>query len=155
MENSAISNKHDLKSRLSLLLSHHSPDQLHRTIHISLCGRSVFLCARGVGRYSGLFSAVVASQFLTLPTQAYLLIFLFFPLPSTLDWATQKLGLRESRNTTRVFTGFLVGISQGFLLISLTRGLTLTSISGLVVLAIYFTAFCLVKKAWKCRGKED
>jgi len=155
MKKQEISKKNGLKSRLSLLLSHHPSEEIHRTIHPSLHGREIFLCARGVGRYVGLLSTILLSPFLTLSNQAYLLIFILFPLPSTLDWATQKFGLRESRNCIRVFTGFLVGVSQALLLTSLIAGLTPTSIYGLLILSVYFMIFCFSKKAGSMKEEVE
>ena len=134
---------------LFLLLSHHGSEKLHRTIHVRLWGKDLYFCARGVGRYSGLLSAVTASYLLTFPSWFYSLIFVFFPLPSIVDWITQKLGSRESRNWIRVTTGYLLGIAQGYLLISLVKGMTQLSVFGITVLVLYLFSVCFLVKGSK------
>jgi uncharacterized membrane protein len=39
-------------------------------------------------------------------------------VPAVIDWSTQTLGLRESRNSIRSITGFLLGYAVGFVLAS-------------------------------------
>jgi len=140
------------ESLLFLLLSHHRADKLHRTIQVHLWKRDLYLCARGTGRYSGLIAALIINIFLEIPTGLYPVSFVFFPLPSTIDWASQRIGLRESKNSIRVSTGFLLGVSQGLLIISFLKGLRSTTQFGIGVLIIYFLCFCIARY-WK-RGSE-
>lgn len=144
--------ENDKESLLFLLLAHHRADELHRTIRLQLGHRVIHLCARGTGRYSGLIVAFIMNFFLEIPIWLYPVSFVFFPLPSTIDWATQKTGLRESRNSIRVFTGLLLGVSQGLLIISLLKGLRPTTQFGVGVLMIYFICFCIARY-WK-RGED-
>jgi len=144
--------KRENESLLFLLLSHHRADKLHRTIQVRLGKRNLYLCARGVGRYSGLIASFIMNGFLGIPLWLYPYGFVFLPLPSTIDWATQKIGLRESRNSIRVSTGFLLGVSQGLLLVSYLKGLRLITQFGVGVLIFYFLCFCIAKY-WK-RGSE-
>lgn len=148
----AIKTEQKKESLLFLLLSHHRADKLHRTIQVRICQRNLYLCARGVGRYSGLIAAFIMNGFLGIPLWLYPYGFVFFPLPSTIDWATQKIGLRESRNTIRISTGFLLGVSQGLLIISFLKGLGPTTQFGVGVLIFYFLCFCIARY-WK-RGNE-
>ena len=140
------------ESLLFLLLSHHRVDTLHRTIQVRIGQRDLYLCARGVGRYSGLIVSFILNSFLSIPLWLYSFGFVFFPLPSTFDWATQKIGLRESRNSIRVSTGFLLGVSQGLLIVSYLKGLEPITQFGGGVLIFYFLCFC-VARYWK-RGSE-
>ena len=148
----AIKTEQKKESLLFLLLSHHRADKLHRTIQVRIGQRNLYLCARGVGRYSGLIAAFIVNGFLGIPLWLYPFGFVFFPLPSTIDWATQKIGLRESRNSIRVSTGFLLGVSQGLLIISYLKGLGPTTQFGVGVLIFYFLCFCIARY-WK-RGNE-
>lgn len=132
-------------SLLFLLFAHHRHGELQRTIHLKLWNRDLYLCARGVGRYSGLITVFVLNSFLSIPTWLYPVSFVFFPIPSTFDWALQKAGKRESRNSIRIPTGFLVGISQGFLIISYLYGMTLIFAFGITVMSLYFLMFCFAK----------
>lgn len=140
------------ESLLFLLLAHHRADERHRTIRLQLGHRVLHLCARGMGRYSGLAAAFIMNFFLEIPVWLYPVSFVFFPLPSTIDWATQKTGLRESRNSIRVSTGLLLGVSQGLLIISFLKGLSPTTQFGVGVLMIYFLCFCIARY-WK-RGAD-
>ena len=150
--NAAIKTEQKKESLLFLLLSHHRADELHRTIQVRIGQRDLYLCARGVGRYSGLIALFIMNSFLGVPLWLYPYGFVFFPLPSTIDWATQKIGLRESNNSTRVSTGFLLGVSQGLLILSFIKGLGQTSQFGVGILIFYFLCFCIARY-WK-RGNE-
>lgn len=136
------------ESLLFLLLSHHRADKLHRTIQVRIGQHDLYLCARGVGRYSGLIISFILNIILSFPLWLYSFSFVFFPLPSTIDWATQKIGLRESGNSIRVSTGFLLGVSQGLLILSYMKGLRQTTVFGVTVLIIYFLCFCIARY-WK------
>jgi len=114
--------------------------------------RDLYLCARGLGRYSGLLAAFILNSFMPIPLWLYPISFVLFPLPSTIDWALQKVGWRESRNAVRVPTGFLLGVSQGLLIVSLLKGLTPIYTFGGTVLLAYFICFCIARY-WK-RGAE-
>jgi len=111
-------NKEDWHLLLFLLLSHHRPEQLHRTIHVNFRGRNVYLCARCTGEYSGILSLFIAWFFgFEFPAWLYLPLISTLPLPSAFDWVTQSCKLRESRNTIRISTGFLLGITKGLFLL--------------------------------------
>ena len=140
------------ESLLFLLLAHHRSDQLHRTIHISLGKRDIYICARGLGRYSGLAAAFILNSFIRIPLWFYPFSFVFSPLPSMVDWATQKIGWRESRNAIRVPMGFLLGFGQGLLILSFLKGLKPIYTFGIMVLLVYFICFC-VARYWK-RGVD-
>ena len=116
--------KKDWHYLLFLLLSHHKPDKLHRTIHINIRGKTIYLCARCTGKYSALLSVFIA-WFLGygFPAWAYFPLFTFLPLPSVVDWFTQSCKLRESKNTIRVCTGFLLGIAEGLVLLTIVKGM--------------------------------
>ena len=133
------------ESLIFLLLAHHGHDQLERTIHLKLLNKDLFLCARGVGRYSGIISILVLTSFLQFPLWFYPLSFILFPLPSTIDWGLQKIGRRESRNSIRIITGFLVGNSQSLLIVSYLQGLTQIFNFGIIIMLLYFLAFCFAK----------
>jgi len=133
------------ESLLFLLLAHHRSDQLHRTIHLRLGQRDLYLCARGTGRYSGLLTTVILGNFLQIPLWFYYFSFIIFPIPATIDWTTQKIGWRESRNVIRVPTGFLLGIGNGLHILSFFKGLTSIYTFGIVVLLVFFSCMCVAK----------
>ena len=139
---------------LFLILSHHRPEKLHRSIHISFRNRNIYLCARCTGLYSGILSVFVA-WFLgfDFPVWLYLPLLSILPLPSAVDWVTQSCKLRESRNTIRVCTGFLLGISEGLVLLMLVRGLFYLFLQGLAIVGVYVLSICLI--AWKTKFLES
>jgi uncharacterized membrane protein len=46
------------------------------------------------------------------------LIAFLVSLPATIDWSTQTLYMRESRNPLRALTGLLLGFAVGYVLVS-------------------------------------
>ena len=133
-----VMDKKDDPSFLFFLLSHHKPEKLHRTIRISVKGRTFYLCARCAGIYAGIVSAFLA-WFLgfDLPAWLWLLLLAILPVPSTVDWVTQSTKLRESRNSIRIFTGYLLGISWGFFLLLPIKGMLYVFLYAILVLAVY------------------
>jgi uncharacterized membrane protein len=137
--------KKDWHYLLFLLLSHHKPDKLHRTIHINIRGKAIYLCARCTGKYSALLSVFIA-WFLGygFPAWAYFPLFTFLPLPSVVDWFTQSCKLRESKNTIRVCTGFLLGIAEGLVLLTIVKGMLYLFLSALAVFATYVLSIYII-----------
>jgi len=142
--------KEDWHLLLFLLLSHHRPEKLHRTIHVSFRGRNLYLCARCTGIYSGILSLFVA-WFLgfDFPAWLYLPLFSILPLPSTVDWLTQSCKLRESRNPIRVSTGYLLGISGGLFLLMLVKGMFYLFLQALAIFGAYIFSIYVI--AWKTK----
>ena len=101
-------------------------DYYQHTIPITIKDNEFRLCARCTGIYSGLFSAIIIEAVYgywlfgnSLDPVYSLISSIILATPLLIDWGTQKVGLRESRNSLRVVTGFLFGI--GFSLIQFTR----------------------------------
>jgi len=142
--------KEDWHLLLFLLLSHHKPEKLHRTIHVSFRGRNVYLCARCTGKYTGILSVFV-TWFLgfNFPGWLYLPLFSILPVPSIVDWIMQSCKLRESRNTIRVCTGYLFGISEGFFLLMLVKGMFSLFPYALAIIGAY--VFSIYVIAWKTK----
>jgi uncharacterized membrane protein len=147
-------NKEDRRLLLFLLLSHHRPEQLHRTIRLPLRGRNIYLCARCTGEYSAILILFIA-WFLgfEFPAWLFLPLISILPLPSTVDWVTQSCKLRESRNTIRVFTGFLLGITKGLILLMLVKGMFYMLLPAIVICGGYILSICLI--AWKTKFFES
>jgi uncharacterized membrane protein len=91
-----------------LLLEHHPPWLRSRCISIGIHGRRVHLCARCTGTVIGVISNIVLRSGVCDP-----LLITALATPATLDWATQKLGYRESSNPIRLLTGYLLGLAVG------------------------------------------
>lgn len=124
---------------LFFLLSHHGQRKLHRTIQVAFRGKKMYLCARCTGTCSGILS-MIALRFLgfVVPYVLYVPLISALPVPATLDWMTQSCGLRESKNSIRVTTGYLLGAAEGLALLSLASGMLQLSLMVLAVVGVYF-----------------
>ncbi len=103
-------------SAREFLLSHHIPARYDRTLSLCIGTRRVHLCARCSGQLLGGLAFVVL--FFTIPefrtqlfTPPYQLLIGIGPLGATVDWLTQSVGQRKSRNPVRVLTGALLGFT--------------------------------------------
>ena len=142
--------KQDWRMLLLLLLSHHMPEKLNRTIHVRFRGRSIHVCARCTGVYSGALSVFVAGFFgFGFPLGSYVLLFALLPIPSAIDWMTQSCKKRESRNAIRISTGFLFGVSQGLFLLMIVNGLFTLFLQALAIIGIYLSSVYVI--AWKTK----
>ena len=146
--------KEDEPSLLFLLLAHHEVKNLHRTIHIRFLGKDYYLCSRCTGKYSGILAAFVLFLLgLQIPAWLHLLIMAFFPLPSTVDWLTQSIGMRESKNWIRVITGYLLGIALTLLFLSLIEGTFHLFLYGVLILAAYLAPIFIF--SWKINALKN
>lgn len=133
---------------LFLLLSHHRPEKLHRTLHIPFRGRNIYLCARCTGEFSAILSLLIVWLLgFEFPAWLYLPLISILPLPAAADWVTQSCKMRESRNTIRVFTGFLLGIAKGLILLMLINGMFFMLLPAFAIVGVYVSTICLI--AWK------
>jgi len=141
--------KEDEEPSLSfLLLAHHETKDLRRTIHIRFLGKDYYLCSRCTGKYSGVLAVFVSFLLgLHIPSWMHLLIMAFFPLPSTIDWLTQSIGMRESKNWIRILTGHMLGIAWGLLFLALIKGTLHLFSYGALMLATYLALiFIFIRK---------
>jgi uncharacterized membrane protein len=137
-----------------LLLAHHRPDRINRTIHISLLSRHLYFCARCTGRYAALISTLVAflmgyalAPWLCLPLVTLL------PLPGIADWISQSCRLRESKNSIRIASGALLGIAEGSLLLLLLNGSYVPFLIGAGVIGCYaFGIYLLAAKTSRLKS---
>ncbi len=99
-----------------LITSHHPPCQLNRTWRLIVFGHRIYICTRCLGQYIGMALAIFATISLDFQVECIgsaLLFFGILPFPAAFDWFTQTVWGRESVNSIRVLTGFLLGISLG------------------------------------------
>jgi uncharacterized membrane protein len=132
---------------LFLLTAHHPPDQLHRTFHVRVGQRSLYLCTRCLGQWLGFLLSIAWALVLMNGESSPvvdLLILALLPLPVALDWSTQTLGYRESSNLVRIITGFLYGVALGLFAAHLFHRNWLMVGSGALVFLVYFLVFCFV-----------
>ncbi|MFX1565307.1 MAG: DUF2085 domain-containing protein [Promethearchaeota archaeon] len=114
------SRKRRILDTLHLLISHHDPPYMHRTWSISFRGHTLHICARCSALLIGIILALYLHLFLLhIPINPITFFGAFFlSLPAVIDWSTQTLRIRESRNPVRALTGFLLGYAVGFVLSS-------------------------------------
>ncbi|MFX1474325.1 MAG: DUF2085 domain-containing protein [Promethearchaeota archaeon] len=132
------SRKRRILDAIHLFISHHEGSYLSRCWHFTVRGHTLHVCARCSALLLGVI-LVVASRFwiMNLPSTPLTSIFIFLAslsaipitpltfffaflisLPATIDWSTQTLYVRESRNTVRAITGLLLGFAVGYVLSS-------------------------------------
>jgi uncharacterized membrane protein len=130
-----------------LLLSHHRPEKLHRTIHISVQGKELYLCARCTGVWTGITSSFLAFFLgLGLPQWLYLPLLTVLPAPAMVDWTTQTCKLRESRNAIRVGTGYLLGVGWGLFFLLLVGGMLHLFLFALMILGTYILSVYMIAR---------
>jgi len=127
------------------LLSHHPAQMLNHTLHFRVGERDVYLCARCTGYFLGFIVSFFI--FSTLPSSIAFVLMILFPFPATIDWATQTLGIRESKNWIRVGTGYLLGIAWGFLFLFMLHGILEMILYAILVLVFYCLAIYAI--AWR------
>jgi uncharacterized membrane protein len=136
---------------LFLLLAHHPHERLHRTIHISLKRKKIYLCSRCTGTFLGITTILVTNLLgLRFPLEFYLPFISFLPLAAAVDWFTQSAKLRESKNFIRISSGFLLGNAEALFLILIMNGLALTFLFALAILSIYALSIYLIAVKTKC-----
>jgi len=143
-----IMGKLDWHYLLFLLLAHHPPARIRRTIHFTIVGKNFYLCARCTGRYSaliGVFAVYLIGY--SFPLWLYLPLIAVLPLPGIADWLSQSCKIRESTNPIRVGTGVLLGIAEALLLLLLIKGLFLMLLFGAAIIGAYaFSIYLLALK---------
>lgn len=131
--------KEKIKNLILLLLSHHSEEYYNRTFTLSFHGREIHFCARCSGVILSFLGAICCEFLINLKIEAILGLILasLLAVPVMIDWGTQKLGYRESKNSIRFGTGMLVGIGITFLRYTYEQQV-LTSIVVGIFLMIFF-----------------
>jgi uncharacterized membrane protein len=141
-------NGEDEPSLMFFLLSHHSPKKLHRTIHIRMRGKDLYLCARCTGLWAGIISTLLAFfSGIIFPIWFFLPLLMVLPAPAMFDWVTQSCKLRESRNAIRIGTGCLLGIAWGLFFLLLAKGMIHLFLFALMILGAYiFILYIIARK---------
>ena len=127
------SRKRRILDAFHLIISHHEPPYMHRCWHITLRGHTLHICARCSALLIGIALAFTI-QFWVFRIEVTPITFFgafLLSLPAAIDWSTQTLYLRESRNPVRALTGFLLGYAVGFVLSSLNV------LYALIVMVLY------------------
>ncbi|MFW9831387.1 MAG: DUF2085 domain-containing protein [Candidatus Thorarchaeota archaeon] len=136
-------NSPSLKQRilhaLHLLISHHDPPFMNRCWHITFRGHTLHICARCSALLVGIILTLYLNSFIfRIPVNPLTFFFAFLlSLPAVIDWSSQTLQMRESRNLTRSFTGFLLGNAVGFVVSSL-------NIIYMILVVVLYSGYTLI-----------
>lgn len=113
-----LSRKQRILKVIHLFISHHEPPYMHRCWRIPIGGRTLYICARCSSLVAGILLAFNLNLlFFRIEVNPVTFFGAFLlSLPAVIDWSSQTLWLRESRNPIRAITGVLLGIAVGFVL---------------------------------------
>ncbi|MFW9897359.1 MAG: DUF2085 domain-containing protein [Candidatus Thorarchaeota archaeon] len=144
-----------------IFLTHHPISASDHTFYLKFGSTKVFFCSR----CSGVVLGGLTSMFLTyllerifrteLSGEIALILILILPIPAITDWGSQRLLLRKSTTSSRLFTGFILG--SALHIMSFTYRYYMITLSALV---IYFSIFFVLvyfgqKKEMKLLREED
>jgi uncharacterized membrane protein len=152
--------KDEIKESIHVMLSHHPPSLFGHCLRLSIKGHSIYFCARCSGIYGGLFIGVVALFLWRLslePSWLWFLIALGMGLTTIIEWTTQRLTPRKTRNLLRVTTGFMSGVA---LAIVFWLGNVYYMLVALIVMASSVGGVGLIenrkmKKQWDLESEQD
>ena len=136
---------------LFLIVSHHPPERLHRTIRIGFRQKYFYICSRCTGTFLGIIAIFAANTFgLRFPIEFYLPLISLLPLVAAIDWFTQSAKLRESKNWLRIGSGFVLGNSEALFLLLIIGGFFLKVLVALGIASIYALSIYLIAAKTKC-----
>ncbi|MFX0134858.1 MAG: DUF2085 domain-containing protein [Candidatus Hodarchaeota archaeon] len=130
-----------LKNMIHLFFSHHTEEYYNRTFTISFRDKEFHICARCSGvviSFLTAFSYILLTD-VDLDSTFSLILAVILAIPVMIDWGTQKLGYRESRNSIRFTTGVLLGL--GITLLRFTYEHFLITI---IVISIFIIIFSII-----------
>ena len=125
-----------------MILTHHPPSASDHTFYLKFGRTKIYFCSRCSGVILGALIALF-STYLTFKiyqvefsAELSLLFCLILPVPGLIDWGSQRLLLRKSTTSSRLFTGFIIGLALHFM--SFTYPYYYYT---LLILIVYFTIF--------------
>ncbi|MHA1579974.1 MAG: DUF2085 domain-containing protein [Candidatus Freyarchaeota archaeon] len=146
-------NWEELKRVLLYLLSHHTEEHLDRALCIKLFGRRLYICARCTGLTLGFITGILMQAFSIityLEVRISLLLVVCLALPAMVDWWTQSVFGRESKNYIRVPTGYALGF--GITLLRFTEPVwTIVT----VVIFFLFAVFAVYRRVIREYGPKS
>ncbi len=128
-----------------LFLTHHPLSASDHTFYLQFGRTKIYFCSR----CSGIILGGIISIFLThlidlifnirLSPEIALIGIICVPIPGLIDWGTQRLLLRKSSTTSRLITGFIIGV--GLHLINFTYKYYFITIT---IITVYFSILFLL-----------
>nr|MDO8082627.1 DUF2085 domain-containing protein [Candidatus Freyarchaeota archaeon] len=146
-------NREGLKKAILYLLSHHTEEHLDRAICLKFFGKKICFCARCTGLTLGFISGVLLQYFRFinyLDENLSLFLAIGLALPAMVDWWTQSVFGRESKNYIRVPTGYSLGIG-----VTLLRFSNLTWSIIAVIVFFIFAAIGLYRRVTREYGPKS
>ena len=134
--------RHSVKK---LLLSHHPPEHLDRTLQVGFKGARVHVCARCTGALGGLLVGVAALAIMGVPRLEPIpgaAVVAVLAGPAMIDFSVQLLTGYCSRNLRRVLTGFAFGMAVALAAGELAIGKPTCAATVAALLAIYLVLLC-------------
>ncbi|MHA1916759.1 MAG: DUF2085 domain-containing protein [Candidatus Ranarchaeia archaeon] len=133
-------------------LSHHEIDELDHCICIDKKNSRLpfAFCARCSGSVIGFVISLILLSFSLNFSELILDIIAFiFPLPAIIDWGTQSIGKRKSKNIIRILTGILYGyavLPTTHSLLSKVMDFSILFMKPLMAFLIYFVLVTIITK---------
>ncbi|MFX1316064.1 MAG: DUF2085 domain-containing protein [Promethearchaeota archaeon] len=105
----------------NMLLTHHPISASDHTFYFKFGRTRIYLCSR----CSGVILGGIIALFLTyliehifdarFSPEIAVLLCIVLPIPGLIDWGSQRLLLRKSTTSSRLFTGFIIGLALHFM----------------------------------------
>ena len=106
--------KDEIRESIHVMVSHHPPSLYGHCLRVSIRGHSIYFCSRCSGIYGGLFIGILALILLRIPLEPswlWFLVALAMGMTTIVEWTTQRLTPRKTRNLLRVTTGTMSGLA--------------------------------------------
>ncbi|MFX1414531.1 MAG: YqiA/YcfP family alpha/beta fold hydrolase, partial [Promethearchaeota archaeon] len=129
----------------SIILTHHPISASDHTFYLKFGRTKVYFCSRCSGVIIGgiialfLFRLIDLIFSISISPEIALILVICIPIPGLIDWGTQRLLLRKSTTSSRLLTGFVIGI--GLNLINFTYKYYFITIT---IIAVYFSILFLL-----------
>ena len=93
------------------ILSHHLPKDYKRCINFKINNKIYFICSRCFGLYLGFLTFLILLSIFQNTLYNINFVLYLFPLPAVIDWSLHRFSVYQGTNSSRVATGFLLGIA--------------------------------------------
>ena len=123
----------------NLFLTHHPVDASDHAFAFKFGRTYIYFCSRCSGMIIGLIFSIffihVVEKIIhsVFDPSIALLLIIILPIPGLIDWGTQRLLLRTSSTSSRIFTGFIIGVAMN--LVSFTEDY---KVVAFIIISIYF-----------------
>ncbi|TFG14509.1 DUF2085 domain-containing protein [Candidatus Thorarchaeota archaeon] len=144
----------EIKETIHMLISHHPPSLYGHCLRLTVFGRSIYFCARCTGIYGGMGLGIVFFSVLGIsmePSWLWFLIALVLGLSTVVDWMTQRLSPRKTRNSVRFSTGVMSGLGLAIIFMLANLLYVLVALAAMMISVGVVGYFENKKKA----NKED